>query len=146
MSTHTNTLEQWHEALTKALQDDAIDAVPGILVRMTRDGWGEHAEAARRLLTPPPSLGALAGHDEEAARQLRIIREAYRLGGLDVLRAVSGDLARMASRGALALLLVEAVLALQEHGPGARRAAEQAAFDRAEAADTAEEIHQGGNR
>lgn len=48
--THQATLEQWHAALAKAIRDRAIGAVPGILVRMARDGWGHEAEEARRQM------------------------------------------------------------------------------------------------
>jgi hypothetical protein len=47
---HAATLEQWHGALAKAIRDQAIGAVPGILVRMARDGWGHEAEEARRRM------------------------------------------------------------------------------------------------
>lgn len=47
---HAATLEQWHDALAKAIHDRAVGAVPGILVRMARDGWGHEAEEARRQM------------------------------------------------------------------------------------------------
>lgn len=47
---HQASLEQWHAALAKAVRDRAFEAVPVILVRMARDGWGHEAEEARRQM------------------------------------------------------------------------------------------------
>lgn len=44
------TEAQWYGAVSAALRVNDIEAVPGLLVLMTLDGFGHEAEALRRLM------------------------------------------------------------------------------------------------
>lgn len=153
MTAHLATLEQWHESIAAALRDGAVDAVPGILVLMARDGWGHEAEQTRRemLAAANPdtrrTLSDLTGHDREAAQQLEILVGVYRRRGIAGVRDAVDGFLQMSSAEAARTILVEAVLTLAEQGPGARAAAaSQDVFDRAEAADEAASVRRGGGQ
>jgi hypothetical protein len=134
--THQATLADWHESLAKAVHDRAFDAVPGLLVLMAIDGYGHEAEEARRQMVTAkhrPSMAEQLGHDREAGKQLQMLLDTYRQGGINRLRGFVHITVDAAAPSAIELLLVEAVLTLAAPGtsPG-RRAAED--FADAEAA------------
>jgi hypothetical protein len=151
VSGHLATLEQWHESIAEALRDGAVDAVPGILVLMARDGWGHEAEQTRRemLAAADPdnrrTLSELTGHGREAAQQLEILVGVYRRRGISGVRDAVDGFLQMGSGEAARTILVEAVLTLAERTFGSvRRAAED--FAQAEADTETASIWRGGGR
>jgi hypothetical protein len=151
MTTHQATLEQWHESIANALRDGAVDAVPGILVLMARDGWGHEAEQTRREMPAAANpdnrrtLSELTGHDREAAQQLEILVGVYRRRGISGVRDAVDGFLQMSSAEADRTILVEAVLTLAEQGTApARRAAED--FAQAEADTETASVRRGGGR